>query len=98
MTVRAGGLTPELIAGLERFGRDVRADGERVTLTVSDESALPAIARHLVSGGAELYRPHPPARLAGGSLHPGRRHRRRVMILKMITTRHGAHGENLNTF
>ncbi len=55
VTLRAGGLTAELIAGLEHFGRDVRLDGERVSLTVNDESALPAIARHLVSGGAELY-------------------------------------------
>jgi ABC-2 type transport system ATP-binding protein len=55
VAIKAGGLTPELIAGLSDFGREVRVDGERVALTVSDEAALPAIARYLVSGGAELF-------------------------------------------
>jgi len=55
VTLRAGGLTPELLAGLERFGHDVRADGERVSLTVSSDAALPEIASYLVSHGASLY-------------------------------------------
>jgi len=55
VTLRAGGLTTELITGLGRFGNDVRADGDHVTLTVVDETALPAIARYLVAGGVELY-------------------------------------------
>jgi len=55
VTLRAAGLTPLLIAGLENFGRDVHVDGERVTLTVTAESALPQIARYLVSQGAELF-------------------------------------------
>jgi ABC-2 type transport system ATP-binding protein len=40
---------------MEQFGRDVRADGERLTLTVSNDETLPAIARYLVAAGAELY-------------------------------------------
>src|SRR5574341_2552553 len=44
VTIRAGGLTPEVVAGLGRWGQDVRADGSHLTLTVSDETSLPAIA------------------------------------------------------
>lgn len=55
VTIRAGGLSPDVVSGMEQFGRDVRADGERLTLTVSDEEVLPAIARYLVAAGAELY-------------------------------------------
>lgn len=53
--LRAGGLTPELRAGLERWGRVTWADGVRLTLTVEHEEALPAIADWLVDGGARLY-------------------------------------------
>jgi ABC-2 type transport system ATP-binding protein len=55
VTIRAAGLTPTLVAGLGRWGRDVRADGDHVTLAVSDEAALPALTRFLVSQGAEVY-------------------------------------------
>lgn len=53
--VRAGGLTPELRAGLERWGRIMWADGARLTLAVEGEEALPAIVDWLVAGGARLY-------------------------------------------
>lgn len=53
--VRAGGLTPELRAGLGRWGRVAWADGARLTLTVEDEEVLPALASWLVEGGARLY-------------------------------------------
>jgi len=53
--LRAGGLTPELRAGLERWGRVTWADGARLTLTVEHEEVLPAIADWLVDGGARLY-------------------------------------------
>lgn len=55
VTIRARGLTPEILAGLSRWGADVRADGEHVTLGISHESVLPAIARYLVERGAEVY-------------------------------------------
>lgn len=55
VTVRANGLTAETIAGLARWGRDVRADGTQVTMTVADETALPAIARYLIARGTEVY-------------------------------------------
>jgi ABC-2 type transport system ATP-binding protein len=53
--IRAGKLTPDVISGLAQWGRDVRADGEQVTLTIPAESALPEITRYLVAQGAEVY-------------------------------------------
>ena len=53
--IRAGGLTPAALASLGQWGRDVRSDGDQVTLTVADESVLPAITRHLVQTGAQVY-------------------------------------------
>jgi ABC-2 type transport system ATP-binding protein len=55
VTVRAHGLTPAIIAGLAQWGKDLRADGNQVTLTVADETALPAINRYLVSQNADVY-------------------------------------------
>lgn len=55
LTVRAGGLTPETVAGLAQWGTAIRADGDQVTMAVQDEDALPAIARYLVERGAALY-------------------------------------------
>lgn len=53
--VRAAGLTPELRAGLERWGRIVWADGNRLGLTVENEEMLPHVAGWLVGNGARLY-------------------------------------------
>ena len=53
--VRASGLTPEVRAGLERYGRIVRDQDGILTLIVEDRENLPAIARWLVEGGAQLY-------------------------------------------
>ena len=33
----------------------MRVDGEQITLVVADQAALPAIARHLLACGADLY-------------------------------------------
>jgi len=55
VTVRANGWTPETLAGLGKWGRDIRADGSQVTLSVSDEAALPAINRYLVAQNVEVY-------------------------------------------
>ncbi len=55
VALRAGGLTPEMLAGLEQFGSAVRADGERVSLTIASDAMLPEISRYLVSQGASLY-------------------------------------------
>ncbi|MBM3131136.1 MAG: ABC transporter ATP-binding protein [Chloroflexi bacterium] len=55
VTIRADGLTPAIVAGLGQWSRDVRADGAQVTLTVSDETALPAIARYLIAQNVAVY-------------------------------------------
>ncbi len=55
VTLRTGGVTAETVAGLNRWGSDVRADGGQVTLTVTDESVLPAITRYLVAQNVEVY-------------------------------------------
>jgi ABC-2 type transport system ATP-binding protein len=55
VSVRASRLTPETLAGLRQWGQDVRADGDQVSLTVADESALPAITRYLVAQDVEVY-------------------------------------------
>ena len=39
--LRVGNLTPSIVAGLAQWGQDVRADGNRVHLSVSDEESLP---------------------------------------------------------
>ncbi len=55
VTIRAAGLTAEAIAGLAQWGSDIRVDGEHLTLAVNQDEHLPAIARHLVEHGVELY-------------------------------------------
>ncbi len=53
--LRVGATPPQLVEGLMRWGRDVRVDGKRITLTVEDEEALPAMANFVVGQGVELY-------------------------------------------
>jgi len=55
VTVRANGLTPNVLQGLGQWGKEIRADGNQVTLTVVNESALPAINRFLVAQNVEVY-------------------------------------------
>lgn len=55
VTIRAKGLTPPVFAGLNQWSRDVRADGDHFTLTVSDEASLPALARYLVAQNVDVY-------------------------------------------
>ncbi len=45
----------ELQHGLERFGRDVRLDTDRIHLQVSDQARLPELARWLIGQGIDLY-------------------------------------------
>ena len=53
--IRARSLTPETIQGLARWGQNVRADDEHLSLTLTSEADLPAINRYLVEQGAEVY-------------------------------------------
>jgi len=55
--VRVGRPTPELLAGLASFGRDVKlgpSDG-RILFTLSDPALLPDVARHIIDNGHALY-------------------------------------------
>lgn len=62
--IRAGGMTPELIAGLDRWGqiksltpgeRDGSDTCQSVIMAIGSEEMLPAVAEWLVQGGARLY-------------------------------------------
>jgi ABC-2 type transport system ATP-binding protein len=53
--LRLGNVTPALLAGLNQFGRDARADGDKVILFVKDEAQLPAIAQWVVGQQVNLY-------------------------------------------
>jgi ABC-2 type transport system ATP-binding protein len=55
VTVRARGLTQEIVAGLQRWSQNVRLDGEHLSLTLTGEAELPEMHRYLVAAGAELY-------------------------------------------
>jgi ABC-2 type transport system ATP-binding protein len=55
VTIRAHGWNPKIIAGLCEWGQDVRADGDHVSLTIADESALPAMVRYLVAQNVNVY-------------------------------------------
>ena len=57
VVVRVGQPTPELLAGLAQFGRNVAlASGNgRIHLTLSDEAQLPALAHWVVQNGHTLY-------------------------------------------
>ncbi len=55
VTVRARHLAPDVAQGLERWATSIHAEGERLTLSVSNSDVVPEIVRHLVSGGADVY-------------------------------------------
>jgi ABC-2 type transport system ATP-binding protein len=53
--VRAGRLNEDSISGLSQWSETVRAEGERLTLTLASRDLLPDVVRHLVTHGAEIY-------------------------------------------
>ncbi len=55
VTIHAGGLTQQVIAGLAQWGRDVRWDDETITLAVTSEAMLPEITRYLVAQGVDVF-------------------------------------------
>ena len=55
LTIRASGLTAEMAAELERWGRDIHLEGRKLTITLNDEAAVPEIARCLVARGADIF-------------------------------------------
>jgi ABC-2 type transport system ATP-binding protein len=55
VTIHARGYTPETLADLSQWGRDVRTEGETILMSVSEEDALPKINRCLVERGVSVY-------------------------------------------
>jgi ABC-2 type transport system ATP-binding protein len=55
VTIRAAGLTPEMIAALSRWGEEIHANAEQLQLTIRDEEHLPEINNYLVAQGARVY-------------------------------------------
>lgn len=55
VTISASGLTAAMVAELARWGRDIQANGEQVTLTVTNEASIPEITRYLVAQGANVF-------------------------------------------
>jgi len=53
--IHARNLHPKIIAGLERWSRNVRVDGEHLSLTIDSEVDLPLINRYLVEEGVDVY-------------------------------------------
>ncbi len=53
--LRASPLTPEIVAGLARWSRNVRADGDHLSLTLAGEEHIAAINRYLVEQGVDVY-------------------------------------------
>lgn len=49
-------VTPQLMAGLAQFGRDVQQENGHLRLLVNSEDDLPRVARWLVQQDAQLYR------------------------------------------
>jgi ABC-2 type transport system ATP-binding protein len=55
VTIRCSEPTPDTLEGLGQFGKNVRMNGDSITLTVSEEACLPAITRYLVAQGVDVY-------------------------------------------
>jgi len=55
VTARARNLSPRALSGLAQWTTSSHLDGERLTLTTTNTSALPEILRHLVTSGADVF-------------------------------------------
>jgi len=55
VTIRATGWLPEIVAGLARWGSDIRLDGEQLTMTIHSEADLPELNRYLVERNLAVY-------------------------------------------
>jgi ABC-2 type transport system ATP-binding protein len=59
LTVRASGVSDPILESLGRWARDLRRDGDLLSMVVVDDASLPAINRALVEAGADVYSFHP---------------------------------------
>jgi len=53
--VRARNLQPQTVAGLSRWSRNARLDGDHLSLTLAGEADLPELNRYLVEQGVEVF-------------------------------------------
>jgi ABC-2 type transport system ATP-binding protein len=53
--VRARKLSPDVIAGLERWARVADVAGEQLALKMNDDNLLPEISRYLTAHGVDVY-------------------------------------------
>jgi ABC-2 type transport system ATP-binding protein len=55
LTIRASGLTPEVVSGLRQWGDDLRLDSDHLTMTIRGETDLPEINRFLIANNVQVY-------------------------------------------
>jgi ABC-2 type transport system ATP-binding protein len=55
VTISASGLTDVMVSEMARWGRDIQANGEQLTLTVHNDASIPEITRYLVAQGANVF-------------------------------------------
>ena len=55
LEIRAKEITPEMIAGLSKWGKGIKKDQDNLRMTVSEDSLLPVINRYLVECGLDIY-------------------------------------------
>lgn len=55
LNVRVAGITPQILAGLERWSHDVRSTEGQLGLTVESEEAVADITHFLIEQGARVY-------------------------------------------
>jgi ABC-2 type transport system ATP-binding protein len=55
VTIRADGWNPDVISGMDQWGRDIHAEDGEVTLTVQDEARIPELNRYLVQQGVNVF-------------------------------------------
>jgi len=55
LTIRADGLVADVINGLDKWGDDIRVDGDHLTMTIRSELDLPEINRYLVARDVQVY-------------------------------------------
>lgn len=59
VTIRLTGLPAEACQGLAQWGKDIRMDGDNLSMTLFSESLTPEVTRYLVSQGANVFAINP---------------------------------------
>jgi ABC-2 type transport system ATP-binding protein len=53
--IKARNLNLEVLEGLNRWGENIRVDGDHLSMTLSSEADMPGVNRFLVENGVEVY-------------------------------------------